>query len=221
MRITDPNDLRYRVPSPLPRRVTPSSLSEIDNLIAERQPREPRRVEDYAGEGYPLPTVDVNGRLHAPCDGWTDFTGRQYCGGQYVMEEEGEAHTAWFAMMLKLSDGTTVSRTVSKSFSGEVRKIAYASEQSLRKSSSYQFLELGRHDFINLQCVEIFRNSGPYGATLAHTFVDDSGNIYTWKTSREVCMPGKFVSLKATVKSHYTNKFGVKITTLTRAKEIL
>jgi len=74
-----------------------------------------------------------------------------------------------------------------------------------------------RQDFVGLTLLSVFEDEGPYGLTFAHKFRDADGNLYHWKTQRQVADKGQTVSLKATVKSHHVSKAGVKSTILTRA----
>jgi hypothetical protein len=74
-----------------------------------------------------------------------------------------------------------------------------------------------REVFTGLVLISAFEDEGPYGLTVAHKFRDAGGNLFHWKTSRQVADKGEVLTLKATVKAHHVNKAGVKSTILTRA----
>ena len=81
--------------------------------------------------------------------------------------------------------------------------------------STYQGVVGKRQDWNSLTLEKIYTFDGMYGVSHILRFVDDAGNVFTWKTATSKLDEGKRYNFKATVKAHEEYK-GVKQTVLTR-----
>jgi hypothetical protein len=66
---------------------------------------------------------------------------------------------------------------------------------------------------------KIFQRESDFGTQFIHNFKDEAGNIIVWQGTKALDMPlGEAKDVIATVKSHYTNRDGIKTTYINRAK---
>jgi hypothetical protein len=73
----------------------------------------------------------------------------------------------------------------------------------------------GERITLNLICVRAIEVDNMYGTSIFHTFVDESGNAFTWSTTAKRLEEGHMYYMAGTIKDHTTYK-AVKQTVLTR-----
>lgn len=63
------------------------TISSIEIALNEAMSNAMKRMMDLVGEDQMEPTIDRNGRLHAPCDNYV-FDDRSYTAGQYLHDPD-------------------------------------------------------------------------------------------------------------------------------------
>lgn len=113
---------------------------------------------------------------------------------------------------------------VKKAFSRIENKKAEYKAAKLEEAKNSEFIgEVGsRIEIKNLKLLAVYSNPTDFGYQHVHKFKqEETGNLVVWKASNKLLqLPGEILSLKATVKSHWTSQEGIKTTYVNRASVI-
>jgi hypothetical protein len=197
--------------------------TDLDPIIAAMEAKAPRPIEDIVLEMYPDCTVDANGRGHAPCDGYEcPYTMKQFRAGEYLpFEPDGmtefsgksKINAAWFwinnaPVML---EGSPAQRRAG----AEVAK-----EQTAEHDRNAAHVGVvGQRSVFDLTFLAVFAEVGFYGPSYTHYMRDQAGNSVVYRGSKSLpCKPGEKITLRATVKSHWTGSDGRRATYINRPK---
>ena len=187
----------------------------------------PRDVMDIMRETYPDATMDDNGRLHAPCDGYVcPITGNTFRGGEYLptlsADDYGYGESSSIHSVAALYNGEFVE------WDGTRGQIKAVSEELQRQTVAVD-VETSRHVGKEKQRIRIRVHvcfvrafEGVYGCTFFHSLRSEDGNIFVYKGSKNLgsrVKPGDTLEIVATVKGHGEYK-GIKQTTIARPKVV-
>lgn len=176
---------------------------EIANTIDNKAPRD---VETILREIYPDCVVDRNGRAHAPCDGYySDYTGMVYRGGEYLPESE-EAVAGASQKMMQCVDVATNKVVIFEGTSTQIkaaREIAKRQQNDFDTKSSFVG-EVKKREVLALRVFAVFSNFTEFGPSHTHYMRDEAMNPVIYKGSKILGNAGTDVTIKATVKSHWS-----------------
>ena len=122
------------------------SFSSIEAAINESNEKARARMMDLVDDGQVEPTIDCNGRWHAPCDNYF-FDGRSYAGGQYLHDPDIAGSAIIKAKIVV--DCSIVDRMVDLMESNMTRATCGKSWESNGSTRCYVYLE-GPGRIVNL-----------------------------------------------------------------------
>lgn len=99
-----------------------------------------------------------------------------------------------------------------------VERVKKAYEAESAPKSEYVG-EIGKRQEFTLTLLDAICIDGYYGPSYINKLADADGNIFIWKTGRQITERGGIVRLRGTVKDHSEYRF-VKQTILSRCKEV-
>ena len=209
--------------------------TEIQPILDAMEAKKPRSLRDLYTDYYGGAIVfDRNDRGHAPFDGYQcPETTRVYRGGEYLAippDENGHkpksnrppkvtGATFWINNEPVYVSGTKSQRTAG----AEVAKAQMFEHDKLKSHVG----AVGKRSDFYLFIVAIFEEETAYGQYVGREYVsvmsythecrDEFGNRIVYKGSKKLGeADGRFLTFKATVKSHYITKDGRKITYIQR-----
>lgn len=202
---------------------TCTNPAEVEAAMDAVAPRDPKEVMQ---ERFPECTFDVNGRAHAPFDGYEDAeTGKLYRGGEYLPTPECEKDD--WSMFRAGKPSNMVSAVSPEGVSLEwfgtkrQREAAYAvlkaQSNAFDAARSNHIAEIGVKVSIAGSLQACKRMEGFYGVEFFQVIRTVEGAIVIYKGAKKLGEKGATVALTAKVKRHEERE-GVKQTWIERPK---
>lgn len=219
-----------------------TDLAAVRRIHAEHAPRTVTMREVFAGK-YPELVWDADGRPHAPHDGYIcPWTERVHRGGEFVSLDDPADRMLWDQENGKCSRNRAGYRTISATDGAELFEVDCSQAQyeatrdeclrqvnaAAAERSQYVGAAGERID-LELSCSRVWVDMDAFNGVACVTFTlnDSAGNVFCYKKTCRLDrsgtpeMPvnvGDQVKCRATVKAHYTSKYGVKTTVIQRPK---
>lgn len=185
----------------------------------------PRPWKDVVHDVYPDATIDVNGRAHAPYNGYEcQLTGRTFAAGEFLPMSEPDDN-------YRVMSGPEIVPPTAVDLEGNIhtwdnctraQRIAVFAEliAQTRAYDSATSNHVGKvGDKISFSGVVEFVKGfdGYYGVTWIHVIKDLVGNVFVYKGSKRLANKGEKIEVAAKVKAH-GDREGVKQTIIERPK---
>ena len=197
-----------------------TDLNAVNNAYASKAPRPWKEV---VLEVYPNATIDVNGRAHAPYDGYEcSLTGRAFKAGEFLPMSEPDDNYRVTCGERKFPTAVDLEGNEHKWDGTRAQNLAVWSEliTQARAYDAAKSNHVGNvGDKITLSgVVEMVKGfDGMYGIVWIHVIKDLVGNVFVYKGTKRLADKGKQINLAAKVKSH-GDREGVKQTLIERPK---
>lgn len=187
------------------------------------QMKAPRPWKEAMLEVYPDATIDINGRAHAPYDGYEcPMTGRNFKAGEFLpmTEPEDNYRVVGDMMMPKAIDEQGNIHTWDNCT--RAQRVAVFAEL-ISQTRAYDAMKSQHIGNVGAKIVfdgaiEMVKGfDGMYGITWIHIIKDLVGNVIVYKGSKRLADKGSKIKISAKVKSH-SERDGVKQTIIERPK---
>jgi len=183
----------------------------------------PRPWREVVLEIYPEATEDVNGRFHAPYDGYEcGLTGRTFRGGEYLPMAEPEDNYRVVGAERKVPTAVDLNG-VEYSWDGSRAQNLAVWSELFNQTRAHEAL-MSNHigavgDKIKFTAKMNFVKGfdGYYGTVWINVMKDEAGNVIVYKGGKALAKKGELVTIAAKVKQHGERE-GVKQTIIERPK---
>lgn len=198
-----------------------TNVAAVEAVIAHKAPRPMR---DVILEIYPNATIDVNGRAHAPYDGYEcQLTGRTFAAGEFLPMSEPDDNYRIVGGHISLPTAVDLDGTIHEwdCLTRAQRAAVYAELiAQTREHDAVKSRHVGNvGDKVTLAAiVEMVKGyDGMYGTVWFHVLKDLTGNVLVYKGSKRLADKGANITLAAKIKSH-GDREGVKQTLIERPR---